>query len=92
MNEEKAAYAAERNSKLPLSTQDKIIAQLTELVYTLTDRLKPVLVPTEEVSDKIANETVRTPLSPLGEQLDANNVRITKVNNRLSSLLERLEC
>lgn len=99
MNEDypsKAAYADEptRSSKLPLITQEKLISQLTELTHRLEERLTSVLTPEEPQEEKAAayGETAKSPVhSPLAGQLEDNNLRITKANNRLSGILERLE-
>lgn len=92
----KAAYPDEpaRNSKLPLMNQEKLISQLTELTHRLEERLTSVLTPEEPQPERAASyaETTKSPVqSPLAGQLEDNNFRITKVNTRLTGILERLE-
>ena len=88
--------AQERVSKLPLTEQEKAISTLSDLVYTLADRLVPVLTPEEASETQDAPTTLRgeaDPVqSPIANTLSDNTSRIRRVNNKLSSLLERLEC
>lgn len=86
--------SAERvSSRLPISEQEKCIAELHETISILTDRLKPVLTPTPEVDRNATEDRPDGPVfSPLATQLEANNGGIRKATRKLSNLLERLEC
>ncbi len=80
-------------SKLPLSVQEKAVAELHETIGVLAKRLKPVLTPVPEPADRNANEDKAAPSqSPLGEQISANTYGIHKAMGKLRALMERLEC
>jgi hypothetical protein len=92
--EAKAPY--EDTTKLPTPEQDKIIFEMDDLVKTLESRLGSVLLPAEPTEESIrttrempGDEPVRSPLAGL---LANHNSRIVRVNNRIKSLLNRLEC
>lgn len=89
MEEEYAAK--ERVTKLPLSQQDKALAELHDVLGELTSRLKSVLTPgdTERATDQ---DKAAPSQSPLADQLDSNNAQIRRATNRVNSLIERLEC
>lgn len=93
-DEAKAAeYPAERvGSKLPLSSQEKAVAELHDVIAQLTSRLKPVLTPVPE-SDRNATEDKAVPVqSPLAEQMATNTYGIHKGISKIRGLMERLEC
>lgn len=80
-------------SKLPLSPQEKTIAELHDVISQLTDRLKPILTPVPQSDRTMPGEDKATPVqSPLAEQLDANNYGIRKASSKIRDLMERLEC
>jgi archaellum component FlaC len=93
-DEDKAAYAeTERiGSKLPLTNQEKTIAELHETINQLTSRLKPVLTPVPEVDRNTNEGRDVVSQSPIAEQLDANNRSISLASRNLRGLMERLEC
>lgn len=81
------------SSQLPLSHQEKAIAELHETISQLTSRLKPVLtpdVPSDNARDKA--EEARPIQSPLAAQLASNNTGINNASRKLRALMERLEC
>lgn len=94
--ETKADYAdgpARSSSQLPLSNQEKAIAELHETISQLTSRLKPVLTPDmPSETEKDRGEDVRPVQSPLAGQLSSNNIGIHKASVKLRILMERLEC
>lgn len=79
-----------RKSRLPLSEQDKYIAELQEVVNILADRLQPVLTPTEP-TDKMAEDRSVPVMSEVASTLSDNNSRISRVTRRVNNLIERLE-
>lgn len=79
-------------SRLPLSHQDKAIAELHETINQLAQRLKPVLTPVKEVDKASNGEEARDIVSPLAEQLATNNGAIHRASRNLRGLMERLEC
>lgn len=89
----RADYAVKeaRKSKLPLSEQDKCIAELQEVTNLLLDRLDPVLTPQPETPAKDGSEPDGPMISQIGHELEGNNARIRRVTNRLSNALQRLE-
>lgn len=89
--EEEIAKASEtRKSKLPLAEQDQAIAELTELVGLLADRLQPVLTPSEP-TDKAGSDRAVPAQSEHANTLTDNNYRIRRTANKVSNLIERLE-
>lgn len=81
-----------RKSGLPLLDQEKIISELLETVTLLSDRLQPILTPTEPSDKERAGEAVTTPIrSEIANTLTDNNARIRRATGRLSSVLSRLE-
>lgn len=82
-----------RKSKLPMSEQDKCIAELQEVANILLDRLDSVLTPQPESPDKASDgrELAEPVQSYLASELSGNNARIRRVTNRLSNALDRLE-
>jgi hypothetical protein len=95
MYEEKPeqADAPERSSKLPLSHQEKALAELHETIGMLTRRLTPVLTPSVPSDERSMATDKSAPVqSPLADQIDANNGGIRKATNKLRALMERLEC
>lgn len=87
------AYAAkETNSKLPLSEQDKCIAELGEAIALLTDRLATVMTPVPGDSEKAEGFDRDLPVrSPLADTLSDNNARIRRLTNKVNYILDRLE-
>lgn len=84
---------ADRSSKLPLSHQEKAVAELHETIGILTDRLSPVLTPVQTEPTRDPGDKAATPVqSPLADQLDANNNGVRKATTKLRALMERLEC
>lgn len=80
-------------TRLPLSHQEKAIAELHETVNELVQRLRPVLTPVNEVSEREPSDNeARDIASPLADQLSANNQGIRKASSNLRGLMERLEC
>lgn len=94
-DEPTAAYdesSITKASHLPLSGQEKAIAELHDMIGQLTLRLKPVLTPLVE-TDKPSTVDKDAPLvSPLAEQLHSNNEGIYKASSKLRALMDRLEC
>lgn len=80
-----------RKSKLPLPEQDKCIAELTELVNVLCDRLDPILLPQPESPSKDPGDRAEIMQSYIASELSGNNARIRRNSNKISSILERLE-
>ena len=94
MYNDKEAYAEPERvgSKLPLSSQEKILSELHDTISQLTVRLKPVLTPVPEI-DRSATEDRSLPSqSPLADQIDANNRGFSSASRKLRDLMERLEC
>lgn len=90
------SYADEperEGSKLPLSDQEKAIAVLHETISQLESKLSAVLVPANreatETNEKISEKGV---VSPLNEQLGANNRGIRRASSNIVDLIDRLEC
>ena len=80
------------SSQLPLSHQEKAIAELHENISQLSSRLKPVLTP-DSPSDNVKEGVEAKPVqSPLASQLAANNNGISMASRKLRMLMERLEC
>lgn len=78
-------------SQLPLSEQEKSVADLHEAIKTLSARLHSVLAPEREADDRKLAEDGRAEASPLREQLIANNRGIQRAANLVRGLVERLE-
>lgn len=94
-DEEKAAVADAPDraaSRLPLSHQEKALAELHETISMLTTRLKPVLTPVSTEPSGSATDKAAPVQSPLADQLEANNGGIRKASNKLRALMERVEC
>lgn len=81
-------------SRLPLSNQEKAIAELHETINQLASRLKPILTPVHEVDETSVGvgEKEIAAVSPLAEQLEANNRGIHRASSNINGLLKRLEC
>lgn len=81
-------------SRLPLSHQEKAIAELHETINQLAQRLKPVLTPVNEAGGREPSESVEAKdiTSPLAEQMNANNRGIRRASDNIKGLMERLEC
>jgi hypothetical protein len=90
--EDQPEYAAKeaRKSRLPLSEQDKTIAELQEAVNILVDRLQPVLTPSEP-TDKASEERAVPVQSEVASTLNDNNARIHRVTNKVNNAIGRLE-
>lgn len=92
MYEEDSPAKEAGGSRLPLSQQEKALAELHETISVLTDRLGSVLTPVSNDAMKEAGDRATPSQSPLAEQLDANNMGIRKASTKLSALMERIEC
>lgn len=80
-------------SKLPLSNQEKAIAELHETINQFAGRLKPLLTPVNEVNRENGMDAEKdTSISPLAQQMEANNRGIHRASDSLRGLMERLEC
>jgi len=79
-----------RKSRLPLSEQEKAIAELQESVNVLLDRLQPVLTPVEP-TEKVAEDYAVPVQSEVASTLSDNNSRIRRVTYRVNNAIERLE-
>lgn len=79
-----------RKSRLPLTEQDKAIAELQEIVNMLADRLQPILTPTEP-TDKASEDRAVPVQSEVASTLNDHNARIRRVASRLGNIYERLE-
>lgn len=90
MYEDEAVAKEVRKSRLPLTEQDKAIAELQEITNMLADRLQPILTPVEP-SDKAGEDRAAPIKSEVATTLDDNNSRIRRVISRLGNLYERLE-
>ena len=90
--EEYADAPDKSSSRLPLSNQEKAIAELHDTIGQLTSRLKPVLTPVPESERNATDDKAQPVQSPLAEQMQANNYVIYKASNKLHALMERLEC
>ncbi len=88
--EEEGAMKEARKSRLPLSEQDKCIAELQETVNVLVDRLQPVLTPTEP-TDKAGEDRAVPVQSEVASTLTDNNARIRRITNKVTNVLGRLE-
>lgn len=95
-DEERAYRETEkaRGSRLPLSEQEKAVMQLHEVIDMLTKHLSPVLTPDypSESNTREDGENKIADVSPLAEQMSANNRAINRATHRLHSLMERIEC
>lgn len=89
--DEEYAVKEARKSKLPLSEQDKCIAELTEVVNLVVDRLESVLTPQPESPSKEPGDRAEPVQSYLASELEGNNARIRRNTNRLTNVLDRLE-
>lgn len=92
--EDRAERAAVENpkSKLPLTQQDKMLAELHEVINMLTDRLAPILVPAEESAMKEPGDRApEPPKSEMKRRLDDHNSQIRKATHKVNSIIERLE-
>lgn len=85
-------YAAKepRKSRLPLNEQDKYIAELTEAVHMLVDRLQPVLTPVEP-ADKAGEDRAVPVQSEVASTIMDHNIRISRLSRRINNVIERLE-
>lgn len=82
-------------SQLPLSSQERALVELHDIIEELTMRLKPVLTPSTpmEVSVKDDSEKMAEPLqSPLATQLSGNNNSISNASRKIRRLIDRIEC
>lgn len=77
-------------SRLPLTEQDKAIAELQEIVNMLADRLQPILTPVEP-TDKAGEERSVPVQSEIASTLNDHNSRIRRVTSGLGNIYERLE-
>ncbi len=75
--------------EIPMLIQDNgsIINLLEELTNSLEERLSPVLR-TEDSECPVKDKSI---LTPLGNSLSCYNQRLTKIANRIQSVLNRLE-
>lgn len=89
-DEREYAVKESRKSKLPLSEQDKCIAEQNEVVNLLLDRLEPVLTPQPESPSKESDYAAPVQ-SQIASELESNNARIRRNTNRLNNALDRLE-
>lgn len=89
--ESEYAVKETRKSKLPLIEQDKAIAEQSELVNILVDRLEAVLTPYPDSPDKDHGDRVSPVQSQMATEISNNNDRIRRNSNKISNLLERLE-
>lgn len=81
-----------RASKLPLSHQEKAIAELHETIDQLASMLKPVLTPVQVTEENVGLADKEIPaVSPLAEQMEANNRGISRASANLRGLMKRLE-
>ena len=95
MDEEKAyTDSPDRiGGKLPLSSQEKAVAELHDVIAQLTSRLKPVLTPVPtEPSDGRSEDKASPVQSPLAEQMSTNTYGVHKGISKIRALMERLEC
>lgn len=79
-------------SKLPLSHQEEVIAELHETINQLAKRLEPVLIPGGAEGLGTAIDEPKDICSPLTDQMNANNKEIFRANIKLRDLIERIEC
>lgn len=80
-----------KESRLPVSEQEKALAELHGLIDELADRMQAVLLP-ERDDPKGALATLAEPSgSMLGMQLKGNNNQIFRASNRVRDLIERLD-
>lgn len=81
-------------SHLPLSQQEKAVAELHDVIGRFASRLKPVLTPSPEAAERNASDAdkVAPMQSPLAEQMSANNRGVYRATEKLRALMERLEC
>jgi uncharacterized coiled-coil protein SlyX len=79
-------------SRLPLSPQEKAIAELHETISQLAGRLKPVLTPVNQTTEREPGTEAKETASPLADQLHANNKGIQRASESLRAIMERLEC
>lgn len=87
-----AEYAVkERSSRLPLSEQEKCIAELHDVIGVFTKRLEAVLTPIPERDPSTAEDKASPVQSPLAEQLSRNNYGVRKATKKLEALMERYE-
>lgn len=93
MHPDKEEYAVKesRKSRLPLTEQDKAIAELQETVNILADRLQPVLTPIEP-TDKAGEDRGVPVQSEVATTLNEHTARVRRTTNKVSNLIERLEC
>ena len=95
MGPEREDYAVKeaRKMKLALPEQDKLLSEQNELVNLVLDRLEVILTPTPpEVATKDLGDRAEEPVrSYVGNELNENNRRIRRTNNKLSDILSRLE-
>lgn len=95
MEPEREDYAVKeaRKMKLALPEQDKLLSEQNELVNLVLDRLEVILTPTSpEVATKDPGDRAEEPVrSYIGNELNENNRRIRRTNNKLSDILGRLE-
>jgi hypothetical protein len=88
-----AASAMETSpSRLPLSHQEKTIAALHEAIGELEKHLEPVLTPEMPEDTAAKDGEARQRMSPLAEQMLANNWAIDRAISRLNDLIRRVEC
>ena len=90
MEDEPKRASEARKSKLPLSEQDKSIAELGETVSVLLDRLQPVLTPVEP-TDKDPGDRASAVQSEVSSTLSDNNARIRRITSKVNNAIERLE-
>lgn len=79
-------------SRLPLSHQEKAVAELHENINQLANRLKPILTPVNETSERTATDEAKEVASPLADQLNANNRGIRRASESIRGLMNRIEC
>lgn len=79
------------SSRLPLSTQEKALAELYDTITQLMDDLRPVLTPACETEPSNSSDKAEPVQSPIADQLDVNNRAIQRATRSLRALMERLE-
>jgi hypothetical protein len=91
--EERKEYPTQgRQSRLPLSEQEKCISELHDIVRQLEVVLKPVLTPIPDSDPSTVEERAESVTSPIATQMGANNYGLRKANKTLARIIERVEC
>lgn len=79
-------------SKLPITSQQKALSELHDVISQLTGRLKPVLTPVPESDSKPSEDRAMPVQSPLAELISENTEDVRRASRKLRALMERLEC